>query len=109
MQNFAYLVGSRSAKECLAVDPAWEIDALTQVAQADGMKITGALVSHYHPDHCGGHLWGHDIAGVAELIGRQPMPVYAPVDEVPGILHVTGLSKADVKPRRGGEIGRAHV
>ena len=29
MQNFAYLVGSRSARQCLVVDPAWNVDGLT--------------------------------------------------------------------------------
>lgn len=103
MQNFAYLIGSRSAKQCFAVDPAWEIDLVVHAAEADGMKITGALVSHFHPDHCGGHLWGHDIEGVAELVGKIPMPVYAHQDEVAGVLHVTGLSKTDVKPCRAGD------
>ncbi len=103
MANFAYLVGSKSAKQCFAIDPAWDIEAITDAAAADDMKITGALVSHFHPDHCGGHLWGHDIAGVAELIAAQPMPIYAHTDEVAGILHVTGLSKSDVKPCRAGD------
>jgi glyoxylase-like metal-dependent hydrolase (beta-lactamase superfamily II) len=103
MANFAYLIGSKSAKQCFAVDPAWEIDAIVDAAAADDMQITGALVSHFHPDHCGGHLWGHDIQGVAELIGKQPVPVYAHRDEVAGILHVTGLSKTDLKPVRGGD------
>lgn len=112
MANFAYLIGSKSAKQCFAVDPAWDIQAIVDAAAADDMKITGALVSHFHPDHCGGHLWGHDIEGVAELIGKQPMPVYAHQDEVAGILHVTGLSKSDVKPLRGGDklqIGGAEI
>jgi glyoxylase-like metal-dependent hydrolase (beta-lactamase superfamily II) len=98
MANFAYLVGSRSAKQCLAVDPAWDVPAIRAAAEADGMEVVGALVSHYHPDHCGGHLWGHDIQGVAELVADKPLPIYVQQDEMAGIMQVTGLSRGDFKP-----------
>jgi len=77
MQNFVYLVGDRTARECLVVDPAWEIDAILGAAEADGMRITGALVTHAHPDHVGGDLFGMDIPGVADLLERAPARVYA--------------------------------
>ncbi len=70
MQNFVYLVGDREAGECVVVDPAWEIDAIVSTAEADGMRITGALATHTHPDHVGGHLFGMDIPGVADLLER---------------------------------------
>jgi len=104
MKNFVYLLGSRSARQCYAVDPAWDIDAVLAAAQADNMTIVGALVTHYHPDHCGGHLWGHDIEGVAELTGKIGGPVYAHVDEVDGIAKITGLSKTDLTPTRSGDV-----
>jgi len=77
MQNFVYLIGSRSKKECLVVDPAWSISEISQVAENDGMTLAGALVTHYHPDHIGGHLWGHDIEGLAELFALKFVPIYA--------------------------------
>ena len=76
MQNFVYLVGDRQAGECVAVDPAWEIDAVVDAAEADGMRITGALITHAHPDHVGGDLFGMDIPGVADLLERVPARVY---------------------------------
>lgn len=103
MANFTYLLGSRSAKQCLAVDPAWDVAAIKAAAATDGMEIVGALVSHFHPDHCGGHLWGHDIPGVAELVAAKAMPVYAHRNEILGIMTVTGLSKTDFKPCAGGD------
>ena len=36
MANFAYLVGSRSARQAFVVDPAWDVDALLDTAEADG-------------------------------------------------------------------------
>ncbi len=76
MQNFVYLVGDREAGECMAIDPAWEIDAILRAAEADGMTITGALITHTHPDHVGGDLFGMDIPGVAALLERVPARVY---------------------------------
>ncbi len=46
MQNFVYLIGDPQARECVVVDPAWEIDTIVDTAQARGMTITGALVTH---------------------------------------------------------------
>jgi hydroxyacylglutathione hydrolase len=70
MQNFVYLIGDPATRECVVVDPAWEIDTILETAQADGMTITGALVTHTHQDHVGGHLFGHDIPGVADLLEK---------------------------------------
>ena len=74
MQNFVYLIGDRQARECVVVDPAWEIDTIVETAQADDMRIIGALVTHTHQDHVGGSLasWGMPgrIPGVEELLGK---------------------------------------
>src|SRR6059036_2558272 len=40
MQNFVYLVGDPETRECVVVDPAWEIDTIVGTAEADGMTIT---------------------------------------------------------------------
>jgi glyoxylase-like metal-dependent hydrolase (beta-lactamase superfamily II) len=34
------------------------------------------LVTHTHQDHVGGHLFGHDIPGVEELLAKTPAKVY---------------------------------
>jgi hydroxyacylglutathione hydrolase len=76
MQNFVYLVGDPETRECVVVDPAWEIDTIVDTSREAGMTIIGALVTHTHQDHVGGHLFGHDIPGVAELLARAPAKVY---------------------------------
>ena len=71
MQNFTYLVGSRATREVVVVDPAWDIDGLiNHIAERD-YQLKGALVTHYHPDHCGGSVGGHNIEGVSELLEKQ--------------------------------------
>jgi hydroxyacylglutathione hydrolase len=80
MQNFVYLIGDPVARQCVVVDPAWEIDAIVATAERDGMTLTGALVTHTHQDHVGGSLesWGLPgrIPGVEELLERVPLKVY---------------------------------
>jgi hydroxyacylglutathione hydrolase len=80
MQNFVYVVGDPVARECIVVDPAWDIDGIIGTAQANDMTIVGALVTHTHQDHVGGSLesWGMAgrIPGVEELLERVPAKVY---------------------------------
>jgi glyoxylase-like metal-dependent hydrolase (beta-lactamase superfamily II) len=80
MQNFVYLVGDRAARQCVVVDPAWEIDTIVDTVQRDDMTIVGALVTHTHQDHVGGSLadWGMPgrIPGVEELLEKVPAKVY---------------------------------
>ena len=85
MQNFVYLVGDPVARECVVVDPAWEIDRIVQTAEAADLRIVGALVTHTHQDHVGGSLesWGMPgrIPGVEELLTRVPAKVYVHKNE----------------------------
>ena len=103
MANFVYLVGSKSKRQCFAIDPAWDVQAILDAAAADGMDVTGILATHYHPDHIGGKLWGYNIAGVSDFIALKPVPVYAQKEEIEGICKVTGLSRSDVKVAASGE------
>ena len=64
MQNFIYLVGDPATRQCVVVDPAWEIETIVQTAAAADMTIIGALITHTHQDHVGGHLFGLNIPGV---------------------------------------------
>jgi glyoxylase-like metal-dependent hydrolase (beta-lactamase superfamily II) len=80
MQNFVYLIGDSGTRDCVVVDPAWEIDRIVDAAHGDGFTIRGALVTHTHQDHVGGSLesWGMPgrIPGVEELLARVPAKVY---------------------------------
>lgn len=96
MQNFTYLVGSRSAREVVVVDPAWEIDSLLEHIEERDFKLTGALVTHYHPDHCGGSMRGQNIPGVAELLASNPVKIYIHKTEAEGLQKVTGVSTNDL-------------
>jgi glyoxylase-like metal-dependent hydrolase (beta-lactamase superfamily II) len=103
MANFAYLIGSRATRECLVVDPAWSVDALLDQAEADGMRVTGALVTHYHQDHVGGSIFGMQIEGVARLLERAPMPIHVNAREAEGVRKVTGASTSDLVTHESGD------
>jgi hydroxyacylglutathione hydrolase len=96
MENFVYLIGDQEKHECVVVDAAWDIAGIIALAAKDGMKIVGALVSHYHPDHVGGHIFGMDIEGLKELMTKNPCPIHAHKLEKEGIIKVTHLSSSDI-------------
>lgn len=104
MENFVYLIGDADKKECLVVDAAWDISGIIQVAQKDGFKIVGALATHYHPDHVGGHIYGMDIEGLPDLLAKNPCPIHCHKLERAGIKKVTGLSENDLVGHESGDI-----
>ncbi|MCB9655979.1 MAG: MBL fold metallo-hydrolase [Deltaproteobacteria bacterium] len=105
MANFAYLIGSKTTRTCLVVDPAWDVQTLLNLAHADEMTVTGALVTHYHPDHVGGHMFGFDVpGGVAELLAHAKAKIHVHKHEADGLKQVTGISESDLVRHDGGDI-----
>lgn len=96
MQNFVYLVGCERTREVALVDPAWAIDPLLDQIEELGYRPVAALVTHYHPDHIGGEIYGRQIEGLPELLARQGMKVYAHKTEADGVIRVTGISESDL-------------
>ncbi len=103
MANFMYLVGDPSRREALVVDPAWDVHGLLDVAEQDGYRVVGALVTHYHPDHVGGDLFGLEIEGLAALQERVDVPIYVNEHEADGVAKVTGVAPADLRKMSGGD------
>jgi glyoxylase-like metal-dependent hydrolase (beta-lactamase superfamily II) len=103
MVNYVYLVGDRTTGEALAVDPAYAVGELVDIAAADDMRLVGALVTHYHPDHVGGSLFGTPIEGLRELLGRQGMKVHAQRAEAEWVKRVTGISDSDLTRHDSGD------
>ena len=97
MQNFVYLIGDTTTRRAVAVDPAWDIDAVLNTLAADDMTLEAALITHFHPDHIGGGLMGQHIAGPVELLERgAKITVYVHKDEADYVPRVCGLSKTDL-------------
>ena len=96
MENFVYLIGSKSTREVSVVDPAWDIDFLLKHIEKKDLKLSSILVTHYHPDHIGGGFGGHSIEGVAELMHKNPVRIYSNKNEADGVIKVTGVSETDL-------------
>ncbi|MEM1202095.1 MAG: MBL fold metallo-hydrolase [Acidobacteriota bacterium] len=97
MRNFMYLIGDPATREAVVVDPAWDVPGLVDLVEEDGYRLVGALVTHYHPDHVGGDLWGLSVEGLPRLLERVDVPIYANKHEAHGVHKVTGVSEDDMR------------
>ena len=104
MVNFAYVIGDRERGEAVIVDPAYAVRELVSIAEADGMRITGALATHHHPDHVGGTMMGFTLEGVAELLGIGGGPIHVHRDEEEFVRRVTGASASDLVIHDSGDV-----
>jgi glyoxylase-like metal-dependent hydrolase (beta-lactamase superfamily II) len=103
MVNFVYLIGDRETGEAVVVDPAYDIGGILDTVEADGMRLVGALATHFHADHVGGDLWGNPIAGIAELLARRSVPIHVQADEVRWVERTTGVTGADLVGHASGD------
>lgn len=103
MRNFAYLIGDRETGDAVLVDPAYAAGELVDALEADGMRLSGVLVSHHHPDHVGGTMMGFTLAGVAELLERVSVPIHVNALEAEWVSNVTGIAMSDLTAHEHGD------
>jgi glyoxylase-like metal-dependent hydrolase (beta-lactamase superfamily II) len=103
MRNFAYLIGDRQTGDCLVVDPAYAAGDLLDALEADGMHLSGVLVTHHHPDHVGGSMMGFELKGLAELMERVSVPVHVNSQEAQFVSRITGLGIGDLTQHEHGD------
>jgi len=104
MQNFVYLIGDPVTRQAAVVDAAWDIDQIVNTAEQDGMKLTAALVTHFHPDHLGGNFMGRTIQGAADLLERNlDIKIYLHKSEAAFASRIAGLSSSDLTSVESGD------
>ena len=91
MVNFAYLIGDRDHRTAVAVDPAYAPAEILAALEADGMALGGVLLTHFHADHAGGNLFGHEIAGLPALLEEVSVPVHIQKPELSWVTRTTGV------------------
>ena len=96
MENFTYLLGCKRTREVAIVDPAWDIARLIDIISEKDYVLKAALITHYHPDHCGGSFGKNNVPGVAELLEQYSIKVYSNKLEADGLKKVTGISNTDM-------------
>jgi len=104
MMNFVYLIGDRETGEALAVDPAYAPGEVLDLLAADGMRLTGVLATHYHPDHVGGDMMGFSIVGIGQLLELTDVPIHVQRDEARYVSAVTGVPDALVSHDSGDTV-----
>jgi len=97
MVNFAFLIGDRETGDAVIVDPAYAVRDLLDVLAQDGMRLTGVLATHHHPDHVGGEMLGFSLPGIAELLAAEPVPIHVNSAETEWVKRVTGVSGTDLR------------
>src|SRR6185437_5832573 len=103
MRNFAYLIGDRETGDCMVVDPAYSAGDLLDAIEADGMRLSGVLVTHHHPDHVGGSMMGFQLKGLTELLERVAVPVHVNTHEALWVSRVTGIPESDLSKHEHGD------
>ncbi|HEY2198381.1 MAG TPA: MBL fold metallo-hydrolase [Mycobacterium sp.] len=103
MRNFAYLIGDRQTGDCVVVDPAYAAGDLVDVLEADGLHLSGVLVTHHHPDHVGGSMMGFELKGLAELLERVSVPVHVNSQEAQFVSRITGIPLSDLTSHEHGD------
>ncbi len=104
MANFSYAIGDSESGEAVLVDPCYAVNELLDKVEADGLKVTGVLATHYHPDHVGGDMMGHSMEGVRELLTRCPCKVHVQRPEVDWVKRMTGCSDSDLAQHDSGDV-----
>lgn len=106
MVNFVYAIGDRATGEAVLVDPAYAVEDLLGVLAADGMRLTGVLATHYHPDHIGGSMMGYTIQGVPALLEQAECPVHVQSAEAPWVARTIDIPEHDLATHASGDVVR---
>ncbi|HEV3328131.1 MAG TPA: MBL fold metallo-hydrolase [Acidimicrobiales bacterium] len=111
MVNFAYAIGDTATHEAVLVDPAYDVDGLIGLLEADSMSCVGVVATHYHADHVGGSLFGVTIEGIAALLDERDVPIHVQAEEAPWIARTTGVDDALVRHSSGDvvEVGGVRI
>jgi len=104
MVNFVYALGDHETGEALLIDPAYAPGELVDMVTADGLTVVGALATHYHPDHVGGDLMGHSVAGIVDLLAVADVPVHVQRDEMPWVTRRTGVGEDSLVAHDAGDV-----
>jgi glyoxylase-like metal-dependent hydrolase (beta-lactamase superfamily II) len=104
MVNFVYLIGDRQTRECVIVDPAYAVNEIAEIVEADDMNLVGALGTHYHPDHVGGKMMGWNIEVISSLLERKEIPIHIQNSEMEWVTKTTGVSSTHLTAHDGGDV-----
>lgn len=62
-RNFGYLLGDRTARQAVLIDPSYAPEALVARAREQGLTVTSIVNTHSHPDHTNGNARAIEMSG----------------------------------------------
>ena len=104
MVNFVYLIGDRETGEAVVIDPAYDVVTILDTLEADDMRLTGVLATHYHADHIGGSMMGFSVRGISELLEYTSVPIHLQRDEAEYVVKTTGVALSELTLHDSGDI-----
>ncbi|ORE14286.1 Metallo-hydrolase/oxidoreductase [Rhizopus microsporus] len=79
MKNIIHIIVDIESKQCILVDPCWDIDGILKYVHDQGYTIVATVVTHYHFDHVGGSppapydtFLPIKISGLSHLLKKLP-------------------------------------
>jgi len=109
MQNFAYLIGDASTRECIAIDVAYDPEGVVAIAKKLGCNISAALGTHFHYDHIG-HLGkvpggpGMMLPGMRHFVHDLSLPGFIHQVELATAANQIGVSSTALTPLNDGDV-----
>jgi glyoxylase-like metal-dependent hydrolase (beta-lactamase superfamily II) len=103
LANCIYLLGDPESQRAWVIDPAWDPAGLLRQAEQEGLDVQGVLLTHTHPDHIGGEIYGQHIPGLAELRQIRPLPVLVHEIEAARVRDVAGVPDSDITTFQDGD------
>jgi glyoxylase-like metal-dependent hydrolase (beta-lactamase superfamily II) len=103
MKNFIYIIENTGSSECVVVDAVsffltqstecWDIDGILAYLKSQKLTLVGAILTHYHIDHCGGippapfDKYRIRVDGLAKLLKKVPnIKAYIHPLDIPGVV-----------------------
>jgi glyoxylase-like metal-dependent hydrolase (beta-lactamase superfamily II)/rhodanese-related sulfurtransferase len=71
LAHASYLVGDESSKIAAIIDPQRDIEIYLKAAEAKGLTIKYALLTHFHADFVAGHLELQESVGAQVVLGSK--------------------------------------
>jgi hydroxyacylglutathione hydrolase len=77
LAHASYLIGDRSSKTAIIVDPQRDVEIYIEAARRHGLDIRGVFLTHFHADFLAGHLELRNLTGATIYLGAKARAEYA--------------------------------
>ena len=95
----SYFIGCQAKGEALVVDPRRDLDIYLEIAEKNGVTITGVTETHIHADY---------LSGTRELAARTGAPMYVSDEGGPDWTYGDGFDEA-IRMKDGHEITLGNI